>query len=131
MQRIGHVDALPEVVVREEDHVPRPWIDAHEVEHLRQPDAGPFGDERPAFFARLMRDLRVRRIASSPRARRRTGARRGHRRSSRQSRNPPASSCWYASAAGGSPFTGTTLRDLGRSELARQRPPPISRRCDA
>ena len=58
MPRVIHVDALPQVVVGEEDDVLRARADANEVEHVRELDARPLRDERPSLLARLMRDLR-------------------------------------------------------------------------
>jgi hypothetical protein len=55
--RIVHVDAFPQVVEGIEDDVPRARADANEVEDLRELHTRPFGDERPSFFAGLVRDL--------------------------------------------------------------------------
>src|SRR4030095_7725025 len=57
MQRVGHVDAFPELIERKEHRIARAGRDADELEHVRQPHAGPLGDERPALVARLMRNL--------------------------------------------------------------------------
>src|SRR4051794_36961759 len=75
MQGIDHVDAFPEVVEREEHDVAGARIDLHEIQHVRQSHAGPLGDERPAFFAGLVGDLRVRGILLQIRERERCGAR--------------------------------------------------------
>ena len=63
MERVGHIDAFPKLIEGKEDDVARPGIDPDQFEHVRQPDAGPFRDERPSFLARLVGDLRVRGIA--------------------------------------------------------------------
>ena len=57
VQSVGHVEAVPGFVEGEEDDVGGVRENFDEVQKVRERDAGPFGDEGPAFFAGLMGDL--------------------------------------------------------------------------
>ena len=68
MPCIGHIQAAPLLSQRKalfakckEDHVLCLLRCPDQIQQVRQRDAGPFGDESPPSFARLMRDLTLRR----------------------------------------------------------------------
>src|SRR5205085_2321227 len=63
VQRIQHVNAVPQRVVGEENHKPGFRVDTNQVQNIGKRNACPFRDEGPAFFAGLMSDVGARREA--------------------------------------------------------------------
>ena len=73
MERVGQIQAVPGLVVGKRDDIFGFWVDAHQIQNVRKRDSGPFGDERPAFFASLVSDLGANRHALQLRERESVG----------------------------------------------------------
>ena len=122
MQRIGHVDALPPVVLDREVHeIARLRQESDGVQHLNQRRSDPLGDVRPALLARHLGDLAADRKTPEIGERKRCGLR-DHSIDRKPPVRKPAGLVALEGIARGRSFVGERrLRNHAARKLASQR----------